>query len=184
MIIKQYRCPKCNGEYFFNAEEKYSEICQNCGNELKLWKINDNGKISVVDESNILGAVNPNNFDQHKQKKDGIRSSIYKVFELIGGIMCVIGIFLPYVTATFFGMAFRKSFFEMAGGDQFLSLGIAVVGIIAALRKQHFQTAMTGIIYGVFFYPRSVEYFSNVFKSEYGAMVSKGSGFYLMVIGI
>ena len=194
MIIKQYKCPRCNGEYFFNAEEEYSEICPKCGIELRLWKINDNGFISVVDASmntnadpirneGWIGSSGNDNFQQRQRITDK-ESKVLRILELIGSILCLAGIFLPFVKVSIFGSVIERSFSNLAPIDHLLFIGIAVAGIIGAALRRHLLTAIMGIAYGGLLFFETKDYFADINESEYGSMVTKGGGFYFMVIGL
>ena|GEM_PF-112639 len=193
MIIKQYKCPKCNGEYFFSAEEEYSEICQKCGNELRLWKINDNGHIYVVDASMNINADSirhegisstGNDNIQPKRETTDKEGKALKILELLGGILCFAGIFLPFVKASFLGMVIEKSFNNLAPTDHLFFVVISCVGIVGAALGQHLLTAIMGIIYGGLLFLETYDYFASFSDSEFGSPISKGIGFYCMVIGL
>ena len=127
----------------------------------------------------------------YSNNRAGVASSydatknIYMVLCLIGGISCLAGLFLPYVSASFLGTSISKSLQELtnSGGDFPIFVAVAAIGIVLALFKQFLGCSIDGILFIVFHNIDTKDYWSNISSSSSAAFASKGVGYYAMLGG-
>ena len=88
-----------------------------------------------------------------------------------------LGAFLPIATVTLFGMSESLSLIDH-GSDGYIILGVAVVGLLTAFTNLNVALAIMGVIATFLGYIESTN-----FKGEYAALLSKGVGFYCLILG-
>lgn len=98
----------------------------------------------------------------------------------IGGLAYIISVFFPMWTVSFLGISTSKSMFE--DGWWWILAFIALVSVPSGffVKKHYIISALICIAHLILpFY-----FFSKGINSDYEALVNKGFGFYLMIIGI
>ncbi|MCR5459243.1 MAG: hypothetical protein K6F51_05045 [Acetatifactor sp.] len=108
----------------------------------------------------------------------------YRILEIIGGILCIVGIFLPFIRASFLGSVVERTFSDLAPNDYVIFLVVAIVGVAGAFFEKHKLAAFAGIAYAGLLYIDTESYFKDLNEKELGQFVTKGIGFYCMVAGI
>ena len=107
----------------------------------------------------------------------------FMILTLIGGIMCVAGVFLPYVKATAWVYNVEYSFQDLAKSDYVIFVAVGAICVVFGLFKLYLLGALGGILYAIMFYVDSHDYWENLKSDSRGAMASKGAGYYCMLIG-
>ena len=108
---------------------------------------------------------------------------IFMVLILIGGIMCTVGVFLPYVKASSWMYNVEYSFQELAKNDYVLFIAVGALCIVFGLVRLNLLSMVGGIIYAIMFYVDSHNYWERIKSDSSSAMASKGIGYYCMLIG-
>ena len=159
------KCNKC-GSYLQDG----ISFCPFCGNSLNA---DVNMVRNVVPANNTSVPTGENN-----------NSLAIKILAVIGGIMCIVGIFLPYVKATAFGFAIERSFKELADEDAIIFMVVAGIGLLGSIFGTYIISVLTGVLYGIFFFIDSNSYFSRFADDrELSAIAGKGAGYYCMLAG-
>ena len=109
--------------------------------------------------------------------------TIMMIISIVGGVMCVLGVFLPYISASALGFHMEKTFKELAVEDYVIFVAVGVISIVFSFFKKFIGTFLTGIAYIVCYYIDTTDYWENIRRESSGAFVSKGTGLYCMIGG-
>lgn len=91
--------------------------------------------------------------------------------------------FFPYLSVSFLGTAVSKSLID--GGDGYIILGIAVIGLICSTCGKYIPSIIVGVVSFVFFILENNTVSANMGEANEmaKAMLQKGAGYYMLVIG-
>ncbi len=158
-------CPSCKSISFTPCEEEVVS---------KNVKTNNDESIQTSNslESKLFNGVSSN------------QMVVFRVLEILGGVLSVFGLFLPFIQATILGTTFKKAFYELAPDDVFIFITIGGLGFICACIGIHIFTAILGGVYGVVLLVDTYDYFAQIRQSDVGSIATKGIGFYCMVVGL
>ena len=102
-------------------------------------------------------------------------------FAVMGGsLLCLISVFLPFLTVSLFGFSESMSLFK-DGDDGIIFLVTAIVIIALSMLRVNTLNIILTLIQGIFTIYETVSAKSEL--SDYGSMVQYGAGFYLLLIG-
>lgn len=160
------KCNKC-GSYI----DEGLSFCPYCGNPLSE---------NASSNNSVFTNNNQGTFSNNSSNTLAIR-----ILVIIGSIMCVVGVFLPFVKASAFGFVMEKSFNEMAPDDHIIFLAVAGIGLLGSIFEKYILPTLTGALYGVMLYIDTHDYFQRLNESgSYSAVASKGFGYYCMLAGL
>lgn len=102
-------------------------------------------------------------------------------FAVMGGsLLCLISVFLPFLTVSLFGYSESMSLFK-DGEDGVIFLITAIVIIALSMLRVNTLNIILTLIQGIFAIYETMSAKSEL--SDYGSMVQYGAGFYLLLIG-
>jgi hypothetical protein len=104
------------------------------------------------------------------------------VFTIIFAVILAISTILPLGKASFLGTSAEKSL--MDGGDGWFFLIVAIIALILALKNLNVGVTVVGVIGLILMFIEVTSFADAASSSEYGYLLQKGSGYYLMVIGV
>jgi hypothetical protein len=104
------------------------------------------------------------------------------VFAIIFAVILAISTILPLGKASFLGTSAEKSL--MDGGDGWFFLIVAIIALVFALKNLNVGVTVVGVIGLILMFVEVTSFADAVSSSEYGYLLQKGSGYYLMVIGV
>ena len=107
----------------------------------------------------------------------------FMILTLIGGILCVAGVFLPYVKASAWVYNVEYSFQDLAKSDFVIFVAVGAICVLFGVLRLFLLDTLGGILYAIMLYVDSHDYWENLRSNSYGAMASKGAGYYCMLIG-
>ena len=118
-----------------------------------------------------------------KESQNNQNTVVFMVLVLIGGIMCVAGVFLPFVKASVWAYNVEYSFQDLAKSDYVIFIAAGALCVLFGLFKLYLLDTLGGILYAIMLYVDSHDYWENIKSDSRGAMASKGAGYYCMLIG-
>lgn len=163
-------CTNCGEAYEGNPR-----FCPNCG-----------APLNAEDAQAVNNVYNrPQNMSATANTNSGTSGSTiaFMILTLIGGIMCVAGVFLPYVKASAWVYNVEYSFQDLAKGDYVIFIAVGALCVLFGLFKLYLLDTLGGILYAIMFYVDSHSYWEHLRSDSNGAMASKGAGYYCMLIG-
>lgn len=149
-------CRKCGKEIPEN-----SAVCPACG-------AGASGKKSVVGGGSLLG--------------DDKRDNVTKLMMLIGAVVSIISTFLPFATASAFGMSETVSYVNGGEGDGIIAIILSVVVLVLVFlnKPRKFSVIPAGLTICMLVY--EMISLSDAADSAFGlAEVSMGIGFWLIL---
>ena len=104
-------------------------------------------------------------------------------FAVMGGsLLCLISVFLPFLTVSLFGFSESMSLFK-DGDDGIIFLVTAIVIIALSMLRVNTLNIILTLIQGIFAIYETVSAKSELSDYDFGSMVQYGAGFYLLLIG-
>lgn len=167
-------------------------FCMKCGKELQddavfcpFCGYKSGARTENVERQ--VGYININDFQENYRRMSRPEPSqtptIMMILAVIGGAMCVLGVFLPYISASALGSHMEKTFKELAVQDYIIFVAVGAISIALSLFKKFIGTVLTGIIYMVCYYIDTTDYWETIRNESGGVFVSKGIGLYCMIGG-
>ena len=140
--------------------------CPFCGEKYDFWFTKRDTQSSDPDNSQDTTFYNP----------------FLMPLTVIAGILCVVGLFLPFIGIEFLGSTFSASFKDLSSNDFSIFFIAGMVGLIAGIFKQYLFSAIAGGVYaGFFFYDtKDINKLIGLLKGEY---FIRGIGYYCMLVG-
>ncbi len=110
-------------------------------------------------------------------------SSTKKILCIISSALIGISAVLPYVSVSFLGTTMSKSLLDV--GDGYFLIGIALVGIICAIKRANILTTLAGVAALALFFLENSTISKNLDSGNEFArqMLQHGTGYYCLVIG-
>lgn len=112
---------------------------------------------------------------------------IGNIISLVGLCLCLVAVFLPYISVNVLGYSQAPNMFEMTSSDAYIILGICVINAIVLIcrcKKFGIDTLVSGaiLLFFAIFHANNVS--SKIDElGEYSGFAKTGSGLYLLVIG-
>lgn len=104
-------------------------------------------------------------------------------FAVMGGsLLCLISVFLPFLTVSLFGYSESMSLFK-DGEDGVIFLITAIVIIALSMLRVNTLNIILTLIQGIFAIYETMSAKSELSDYDFGSMVQYGAGFYLLLIG-
>jgi hypothetical protein len=127
---------------------------------------------------NTFQQAQPNQytFGQDGQKKILEKFNIYAI---VCAAILAFSTLLPFASVSFLGMSVNKSL--MDGGDGWFFLVVAVIVVVLSLKNINIGVIVMGVI-SIILMIVEMNSFGDI-DSEYADLVSKGAGYYLMILG-
>ncbi len=108
----------------------------------------------------------------------------FKIFVIVGEILCALGLFLPYIRVSFWGMEAEKSFKDLSS-DYIILLIIAAIGVLFACCNKFQGSVLFGIVYAVVYFVDTNNYWEEIDGNQYvSALAIKGAGYYCIILGM
>lgn len=154
-------CKKCGEKIGSDLAE-----CPFCGEKYDYWFTKRDTQSSDSDNSGSTTTYNP----------------FLMPLTVIAGILCVVGLFLPFLGFEFLGSSSSVSFRDIGSKDFSIFFIAGVVGLIAGVFKQFLFSAIAGGVYaGFFFYDtKDINELIGLLKGEF---FNRGIGYYCMLVG-
>lgn len=127
------------------------------------------------------------NHNPQDTQRSNVLSRIFafRIAIVIGSIMCVGGLFLPFIKVTVFGTVVEKSFTQLVASHNYmLFIGIAIIGFLGAAFEAFSVSAVSGLLYGILLYLSTHSYFQEMQGEQKGFFIVKGIGYYCVWIGL
>jgi hypothetical protein len=104
------------------------------------------------------------------------------VLAIICAVILAIATMLPFGTASFWGM--KSEYSLMDGSDGWFFIVVALITLGFALKNVNIGIIVIGVIGLFLMYIELTSFADNVASSEYGSIIQKGAGYYLLVLGM
>ncbi|MCR4781070.1 MAG: zinc-ribbon domain-containing protein [Ruminiclostridium sp.] len=154
-------CPKCGAQ-----NEETDKFCRSCGYRYEESVDNEQSDISK--------------FADHSAQKTENEKTQGKSVNIVGicsSVAYALGSFLPFASASAFGFTKSVSMMDQ-GSDWIFVVLIAVIGLGLSWLNKNIGVLITGVLAAGLAYIEA-----GGFTSVSSAVVSKGIGFYLLIIG-
>ena len=140
--------------------------CPFCGEKYDYWFTKRETQSSDSDNSGSTTTYNP----------------FLMPLTVIAGILCVVGLFLPFLGFEFLGASSSVSFKDLGSNDFSIFFIAGMVGLIAGIFKQYLFSAIAGGAYACFFFydTKDINKLIGLLKGEFFV---RGIGYYCMLVG-
>ena len=185
--IRGFEIVECEAMVPANANNNDIRYCFKCGSSLSAGVLFCPYCGTPLKEQGNTYRSQPDTRYEPTNNRVGVVSSydstktLFMVLCLASSIACLVGLFMPYVSASLLGSSISKSLQELTNGegDFPIFVAVAVVGIVLSLFKEFFGCVLDGIAFLVVHSIDTDEYWSGLS----GSIASKGVGYYVMVGG-
>ena len=159
-------------------------FCPNCGKPVKEGNANIERNMNVDTSQNINSDINSSFMQNYPYTPTQLTSNTksIKIIAIVGCSLAILGIFLPFVNVSVFGVGIGRSFYQMASIDFLILLAIAIIGLVGSIREIYKIPAIAGAAYGTLLYIDTYGYFQKV--NDVGSLANNGIGFYCMALGV
>ena len=151
-------CRSCNNNMYGDLP-----ICPFCGKTYRYWLAgNKAAGIAKADKSTVDVVVH--------------------IAAIIGGLICILGLFLPFIKATYYRRTETASFIKLIANDGTILFVVGLAGMLGSIFRKYIVSVINGIIYGVVFILNA----DNVVKQfgiGYYKLYFKAFGWHLMILG-
>jgi len=168
------------------------EVCMGCGALLKQESAPSAGSVSPmgvppmgVPPMGTPGMSAPNAYVPAGMAQTGKKKPHY--ITLIGALIALVSVFLPFATVSIFGITESVSLFGAEGADWIIVIVGCIIGIVGALKGSAPASVVGGIVAIAIGFLENNSIDEALGGSEYSAlissMISKGAGCYALFIG-
>jgi uncharacterized membrane protein len=166
-------CVKCGKELDNNAS-----FCPYCGNKTNHGENDSNRQVGYINRADFQ-----ENYRRLNRPAASQTTTIIIVMSAISGIMCIMGIFMPYIKASATNLYIEKTFQELSESFYIVFAGLGLVGIILSILKKFLGSAAAGGIYLFLYLISTTDYWENLKQYADEAYITKEIGLFCMVGG-
>lgn len=166
-------CVKCGKELDNNAS-----FCPYCGNKTNYGENDSNRHVGYINRADFQ-----ENYRRLNKPATSQATTIIIVLSVISGLMCIIGIFMPYIKASATNLYIEKTFKELSESFYIVFAGLGLVSVILSILKKFLGSAVAGGIYLFLYLISTSDYWENLKQYADEAYITKEIGVFCMVGG-
>ena len=166
-------CVKCGKELDNNAS-----FCPYCGNKSNHRENDSNRQVGYINRSDFQ-----ENYRRLNKPAASQATTIIISLSVISGLMCIIGIFMPYIKASATNLYIEKTFQELSESFYIVFAGLGLVSIILSMLKKFLGSAAAGGMYLFLYLISTNDYWENLKQYADEAYITKEIGLFCMVGG-
>ena len=166
-------CVKCGKELDNNAL-----FCPYCGNKTNNGENDSNRQVGYINRADFQV-----NYRRLNKPSDSQTTTIIIVISVISGLICIIGLFMPYIKASTTDFYIEKTFKELSESFYIVFAGLALVSILLCILKKFIGSAIAAGVYLFLYLVSTNDYWENLKQYADEAYITKEIGLFCMVGG-